>query len=505
MRRGWPILAALLLFSLTLCIYEPWVNRGFDIADFSEFQPILDQHDTVLERYRALDDYYAAHGRWNSLSYAFLSLKWSLIGPDPVAWQWLRFAQMTGIGGLVILVLRALGLQTPAAFASAAIVAFSGAAANSYIRMTLGEPLAVLVFLGATLLGVGYQRTPAWRVSAPVIALLLGGIVAAKEVLVVLVPFVLLIALAWNGATWEIPARSRRNAHLLLWSLGAVAAASIMVILAYLGKDPDGFVSEYGAAPGGIIQFAALASYMAAPVHRATPTPLFMLLYPGNLILLVIIVAGGALWWRTRTRSDWVPILACVALPLLGGIIYAPWPTIGEFYALPFVLGTAILVALSMDYTAKRDRRAGAAAGMLAVVGIAYCAAAADANAKARFAQRLIHGRAVDLIVEASEGDTVVVETRSGSGTWRDLAATLRRAAQNKAKGGVAIVAARPCEQAGRDRADVLVLTFPADCSGRPSSESVASGYRFFDWTSLRVVSDSASFGLRRAAPPPGI
>ena len=46
-RASWGIAAVALLVLLTLLIYEPWVDRGFDIADFSEFQPILDEYQTA--------------------------------------------------------------------------------------------------------------------------------------------------------------------------------------------------------------------------------------------------------------------------------------------------------------------------------------------------------------------------------------------------------------------------------------------------------------------------
>jgi hypothetical protein len=499
LRGGWGIAAVPLLVLLTLLIYEPWVDRGFDIADFSEFQPILEAHETILARYSALVDYYATHGRWNALSYAFLSLKWSLLGPDAVAWQWLRFLQMTLILVMVLGVLRALRLRIAAALSATAVFAFSGAAVNAYIRLTLGEPLAVSLFLLAILLSISYQRSSAWRISAPAIALLLGCIVAAKEVLVLLTPFVLLIALAWDGASWTQPVRSRRNAYLLIWSVGVIGVSSVFVLLALLRQDPDAFVSEYGTAPGGVVQLAALTAYMAMPVHRAIPSPFFVMLYPGNLILLLIVVAAGLLWWRTRVRSDWVTIAASIAMPIIGAIVYSPWPSIGEFYALPFVLGTALLVAISLHYSMVSDRRIGWAASALAILAIAYCAVAADASAKARFAQRVIHNRAVRLIETASYADTVVVETRSGSDVWRDLTATLERAADNRSRAPIPPVVAKACaDSTGYGAAPSLILIFPADCSGHPPPATVASRFRFLNWASLRWMTDSAAFGVRR-------
>jgi hypothetical protein len=498
-QRGWGIVAMPLLVLVTLLIYQPWVDRGFDIADFSEFQPILEAHETILERYNALVGYYATHGRWNALSYAFLSLKWSLLGPNAAAWQWLRFVQMTVILGMLVVVVRALGIRTAAAVSAAAIVAFSGAAANSYIRLTLGEPLAVSFFLGAVLLGISYQRSTAWRVRAPAIALMLGCIVAAKEVLIVLTPFVLLLALAWNGSSWKQPARSPRNVYLVAWSVCVIAGTSIFVLLAMFHKEPGAFVSEYGTASGGGVQLIALTAYMAMPVHRAIPTPSFMTLYPGNLILLLIVVATAVLWWRSRTRSDWVAIIACIGMPIFGAIVYSPWPSIGEFYALPFVLGTAMLVAIALHYSIAFDQRIGWASGLLVVLAIAYCAIAADASAKARFAQRAIHNHAVRLIEAASYADTIIVETRGGSGVWRDLTATLERAAQNRVDAPLPPVIARACaESTGYGKNPKLVLTFPSDCSGRVSTETVAARFRVLNWTSLRLSTDSAAFGVRR-------
>jgi hypothetical protein len=500
-RASWGIAAVALLVLLTLLIYEPWVDRGFDIADFSEFQPILEAHETVLGRYSALVDYYATHGRWNALSYAFLSLKWSLLGPNPVAWQWLRFFQMTLILVMLLGILSALRLRAAAALSATAIFALSGAAVNSYIRLTLGEPLAVSCFLLAILLSISYQRSSGWRLSAPAIALLLGGIVAAKEVLVLLVPFVLLIALAWGGEGWTKPVRSRRNAHLLIWSFGSIGVSSVFVVLALLRQDPDAFVSEYGAAPGGIVQLAALAAYMAMPVHRAIPSPFFMMLYPGNLILLVLLLATAVLWWRGRGRSDWVTVAASIGMPIIGAIVYSPWPSIGEFYALPFVLGTAMLVAISLHYAVVSDRRIGWAASSLAIVAIAYCAVAADASAKARFAQRVIHNRAVGLIATASYADTVVVETRNGSGVWRDLTATLERAAHNRSTAPIPPVVAKACaDSTDNGTASSLILIFPPDCSGHTPSQTVASRFRLLNWASLRWMTDSAAFGVRRIA-----
>jgi len=179
-------------------VYVPWTNAPFDILDFSEFLPFLHQHDSLWGRFEAFVAYYASRGRLNLLSYLFITGKWSLFGDSAVGWQFARFGEMCIIVLAVYLFLRRLDLDRWGSAFGASLFVVAQSASPAWIRLTMGEPLGLLAIVCASLLATWYQGTSRWRAIGVMIAALLTASMLAKEMLVALVPFVLLLACSRN-------------------------------------------------------------------------------------------------------------------------------------------------------------------------------------------------------------------------------------------------------------------------------------------------------------------
>lgn len=152
---GRPLAAACgaLGIALALVLYRPWQHRPFDVLDFAAFLPLLQQHHGVGAQFAALVDYYAnQHGRLNLLPYMFIALKWSLFGWRTELWQFARFLEMCAVVVLAYRLLRRLGATVGAAVPGACLFIVGATATGAWVRLTMAEPLGLLLILTAFLL-----------------------------------------------------------------------------------------------------------------------------------------------------------------------------------------------------------------------------------------------------------------------------------------------------------------------------------------------------------------
>jgi hypothetical protein len=494
---------------LAAYIYHPWRDLGFDLEDFSEFQPIVENAASLPARFRALTEYYATHGRWNVVGYAFLAAKWTLLGAEPVAWQWLRLVQMLGIAGLASQLFVTLGISRTVAWASASLFLFSSAAAASLVRLTLGEPLALVILLGALLLAARYQNARQWKLYGLGISVCVGLLLATKEVLIVCVPFVLAFGMSWSDAAFNRFRWSQRNAFLAAAIAATVVLISMPILLVSMRNEPGSYDSAYSIDNIGFARFLVIAFYMVMPVQHSSPPEVFPLLYPANIVVALLGGSGLALWLRFGARLPRpLPVVsAALSLALAGAVVYAPWPRFEDFYALPFMLGMALVLAFAVEATGQRSRASyGIALGAL-LLGVLSMVLAAQATVEYRFARR----GATNELVETLQGlhglDSVLVGSTDPGQAWHQRAGTLERAMRNRTSGAtVPSMVGVTCADAATNRVlptSVVVVNYVWECGEIAGPDiSVSHHFKYRDWRTLGTRRDSFVIEFKRGVRP---
>jgi len=494
---------------LAACIYQPWRDLGFDLEDFSEFQPILEHATSLSSRFSALTHYYATQGRWNVVGYAFLAAKWTLFGPQPVAWQWLRLVQMLGVAGLSSQLLVQLGVSRPIAWASASLFLFSSAAAASFVRLTLGEPLALVFLLGALLLATSYQQTRRWRLCGIGISLCVGLLLATKEVLIVCMPFVLAFGMSWREGAFHRPRWSKRNAFLAAAFAATVVLISIPIIGVILGTEPGSYDSAYRVGNISAAKFLVLGLYMVMPVQHSPPPQVFPLLYPANVIVGILGGSGLVIWLRHNGRlTRPLPLVGgALSLALAGALVYAPWPRFEDFYALPFMLGGAVVLAFAVEAAGARARANYRIALGTLLLGMLYMVVAAQGAVEYGFARRAATNELVETLRSFHGLDSVLVGTTDPGHAWHQRAGTLERAIRNRTHGApVPSVVGVTCADAAENRVlppSVAVVNYVKECGGsRGPDISVAHYFKYRNWRTLGTRPDSFVIELKRGSRP---
>jgi hypothetical protein len=500
-RAGSLGVVALLLLGIVAAflIYRPDRELPFHHLDFSEFLPILQSTESWWERIWGLIGHYARHGRANVLPYGLLSTKWELFGWWSPGWQWSRFVVMAGIAVLAFRLLRRLGAGTAPAVAGASVYLASPSAAEGWLRLTMGEPVATFMLLAlclAVMRARPLRETTGWTIA---VALLTVGIVLTKEMLVAALVLPLTLLLLTNdegrlqGPSWL---RLRQRPARVI----AVVAAGCLVPLLYIAvAAPEGsYASRYGSAGQPVRQTIMTWFGALLPLDPVYGLPRAVLI--SAAIAFVVLVVTG--WWllarRAVDRALVVSLLAIALLfPLLGAILYAPWPAYQHFYALPFLFGTAMLVAFAVTGLRLHAPRAGSAAA-IAFWCMLVAATAAGAQWKAQSAaalQRLNH-RLVTLIAADSSITGVLFATaRVDSVAWRGPAGTLRRYADAI---GVRWPPARdiPCPALEPDVGQIVVYR-DGLCPSPPDIDPVVERFPRLSLRRLTMVPDSIQVGLR--------
>jgi hypothetical protein len=341
----WWLAAAALWVGMALWMYTPFRARPYDVVDFFDFLPLLRESTSLLDAFGELTAHYAQQGRFNVGVFAILSVKWALFGENMLGWQLFRFAEMCLLGWLVFRLLRTLRASYFGAFAASVLVLASPSARVSWMKMSVAEPTGTILLLVLMLLMLRESdRLVSWgRLLLAGLLVLTLGLVKELFLASVIVPAIVISLLTR-------PPRERHLGTLIrsrrLWVIGIACVLVAIPVLFIAGAAPTtAYSRRYGVesmSAASILMPLITTLFPFAPSPKDNSLPLLVAV----CCYVVLLVAGWGLLLRKDNRtSDTLLLFALgVGLPLSGAMIYAPWPTYALMYALPFQVGTAVLV-----------------------------------------------------------------------------------------------------------------------------------------------------------------
>jgi hypothetical protein len=410
-------------------VYRPDRSLPFDFLDFSEFLPLLQGADTFSARFSALFDYYVGdHGRLSVVAYALLAAKWGILGVDSPAWQWMRFATMWTIVVLTFLLLRQLRFSQAASLVGASLFLFAPPAVEGWVRLTMAEPKGTILLLLLCLIAIARWSGPEWTAGLTfglisVILVLLKEMMAATLIL----PLALSVIVGRAGDGRRRP----RASTIAVSAIAATAAAGIPVAIAALLARDGSYTGDYGSTLRPVTDVLAQWTLAWLPFDPGAAFPP-RLTGLALLTTLALLIAGWRYFLRgpTNQRSRSRHILAVSLLfPLSGVMLYLPWPAYNRFYAIPYLLGGALLAAGAFSGIATRSRLALRIASGVWITLIVFAAGDAAARARRTAARQVLNARLVQRLAQLSpQTDTVWIATdQRAPAEWQGVGPTLQR------------------------------------------------------------------------------
>jgi hypothetical protein len=412
-RRIAPWLGLAALGAIALWVFAPYRERPFDIIDFSEILAILSNGSSAGGRLMGLVTYYGdVHGRFNVLSYAGMVAKWQLYGADPLAWQLVRAAQMLIAMVLTYLLLRRLAAGAWGAVIGSALVLFAFSATHAWVRLTVPEPLGLIFALCAALLGVRMRGSPHWRALAIGSGAMMLLAILAKEMLIAWVPVVAYLG-CFLREDGELEAMHKPDAHAR-WLLSSLAAgtliAALPVLRAMRAMKAHGYASQFGSGGYSMDRVLDIAQRMALPWPAGVGGDGAMMMLPALLFLVVIILGavaarGDGAWWPHARRA----MVLALAIPLMGTVLYSPWPVYWPSYGVPFLVGPALLLAIAVKSAERSSVRAGNVARGVALVCVLLVIAPSAHLANRMAARQTVDAELARALLDYPNTDSVVV------------------------------------------------------------------------------------------------
>jgi hypothetical protein len=361
-----------------------------------------------------------------------------------------------------------------------------------------------MCLIGAIALACRFQRTPRPAPVSAAIALFLLGALFSKEMSAATFPFVVLLAWSYQPDGTLGPIRnSSRNRTLLAFCSTILIPASIPIAVVGLHTPAHSFSSYYGSSPLTVEAFLVrfIVRFLAFLIPAWPGRVPSELSFPANVCFLVLLTFG---WWVAliprEGRASRLRLLGLlVGLPVLGTLSYLPWPSFADFYGLPYLLASAMLMAVSMDAIAHRVPVARYAAYGAAAFVICGTALQAHHTARGMAARDEVNFALVRQVAQYPSADTVYVASRVvPQEAWR-LGARMARARAVFAPasdGPLPPIKDVPCQsvhEPGANRWAKAVLVSWTDVCGsidRPT-KSFIRRYSYLDPTALTARTDS--------------
>ncbi|HET7550012.1 MAG TPA: hypothetical protein VFK04_01900 [Gemmatimonadaceae bacterium] len=379
----------------------------------------------------------------------------------------------------------------------------------------MGEPLGVVVTICASLIATRYQETSHWRTAGAAIAALLTGSLLAKEMLLPLVPFVLLVAFSRNKrGHFEKPQRTKRNLWLVALTTGGAAAVVIPVAIVALRAAPGAYASDYAVGSMSLGKFFYSLTVVVPPISAMRVEAGSLVDYAANIVFFVVVAVGFALAHAhdaLRLRGQTL-VLGAMSLVLIGVLVYLPWPNFQDFYGLPYLMGPAILLAIAI--TAIEEARPSwrwlvyAGCAIMLLQGGVYAAH----EARAAIAARVVNGALVKEFAEHSSADSIIVAMRRrmpAARAWQGRGRTLDRYARAVLPGRrVPAIFEASCSAASstgsKGVGNAILVSYSTSCGALSESSRVLRyDYTYLDWPTLVPRRDSLVVSVE--GPQPGL
>lgn len=498
------VFAAVTVWSAVL--YKPWVALPFPIRDFGSILDLFQANDSMVGRWSALLDMVVAAGRLTPLSMLPLAALWSAFGDNTVAWQWARFAVMLLVVGSSYALLRRFGASRVGAWVGASLFVIAGSASGGWLLPQVMEPLGILAVLAAAGLALRWRGSSEATLVAFEIALLLAAAILVKEPFVACVPFVILVALRGCDGLHVLRLQIPRRALALVSITGGVIFL-VNVLPLILVRRVSAASGTYAAA----YELQSVDFTRVTNVLRATLLPVTRLVtFPANAAFLGILAAGLLIMFRGgRKGPEAIPLLLALTLPLAGALLYLPWPEFPGYYAMPYLLGLALALALAITAVQAFGARVlrlftAAAAIVLIVLGTVMARNAVESEV----AQRIVEATVARSLENASTADEIVAAVPNPAASGR-LGDGLRRYAQATGARSLPLASDSSCAVAFAlaERLDdrALVVALPGLCDewqpNEPPTFWPKRQYQIIDWKTLRI--NQVAMQARLWAPEP--
>ena len=488
-----------LLAALALVVYAPWSAPPLDALDLSEALPFYRSQSGFFARTAALTNHYAVNwGRLNPVLIAWYAGQWSLFGASPLGWQIVAFCLMLANTFGVYALLRRLGFVLPAAAGGATVVVLGTAAADPWFRgWYYGEPLVLALVVLASYLAAGAATSTRPLRRAIGIALCLAAATYTKEVAVACIPFVAAIAVTFSPTTgWHVRLPRRAEWRAAAAAAALLAVASVPLLLVRVAAPAESYGAKYSlsAIQPGVATL--LTGSMFLPFFNPEGAPLVR---PAEAAVIVVLITGVGLALR-RDRRLWIPLACALLLSVCGAIIYLPWYYFRPDYALPYVLGPAVFVAISVLGVSRVGWKLAYLAGVVAlVVGLGTARTVASRRARTlamRAAAGELRARVARAVARGSHRVLYAIDADERQ-AW--LAIRERRVAEATVAPRVLATAQLACADAvdslqNGDHTS-LVVTLPDNCRDtrwpRVPDEGVTARFQYISLRKGRVVEDS--------------
>jgi hypothetical protein len=494
---------------VTVLVYRPDRPVPFDFLDFSEFLPLLQRGETFAGRLGEMLSYYAGErGRFNLLGYVGIVAKWELFGTSSPGWQYLRFATMWGMIALGYLLLRRVGHGRAASAAGAGVWLFSQPAIDGWTRLTMAEPLGTVLVLAGCLLALqpGGTRTAERRVGLAFAAICC-SLVLLKEMMAVLLLLPIALVAILPGAAADSPGSTRVRTLLTATAISVLVAGIPVVMVAFSAPD-DAYTAAFGRQWQSTADVLAQWTLGIVPFGPGSSFPPAV---AGVALLALVGVLGVGWWLRLRAAGAARPaqrrlLLLAALLPAVGAVTYLPWPSPNRFYAIPFLIGGALLAAGALDALEARSRTAGIVAYGLWCVFLVFAAGDAAGQSNRLAARQLMNRAAVERLATLRDPrDTAYVATDQQVPTeWQGLSATLERYGRALGFDMPTLVTLRCADSRARAaRGDVLIVAYHSHCPGLHAGDPIVYEYRRPDIGHLRIETDSLRVDFVNPGRPP--
>jgi hypothetical protein len=236
---------------------------------------------------------------------------------------------------------------------------------EAWFLLQIAEPSASL-FVAMSAVAATFWRSARYH---PLVGFALSGslllAVLSKETMIVAVPFVVGIAVCRDRYGWASPEISRRSAVLLLTVVLMIGLVAMGPILTTRESALAGaYASRFDVREIALDRLSNAARAILLPVTRVS-------WFPANVLFGSVLAAGWVALFRAKSKEAAIAAMVLLCFPIGGIVLYAAWPRFPGYYAMPFALSTATLLALSLTALRWQSRLiARGALGAIVVVAL---------------------------------------------------------------------------------------------------------------------------------------